>query len=246
MPNTGSNWISEVRFDERGRPYRVYLMDGPGYRAGERAYVPPAEAVASDDPRLRQWGEQNGAPGQSFLRERGTWNSRTGEWDRGINWSNIASAATGALIGAPYLAGIGGAGPAAGPSAGSAGSTLPASSVPLGTAMTATPATAGMVSQGASLGGVMPAVAGGNAITRFLRDNAGTLAGIGIPAAAAALSSPGGGSNELPAELKRILAMAEARTRRSDPLHQAAVQMAFGALPTYGRAGINLPKVELP
>jgi hypothetical protein len=34
--------------------------------------------------------------------------------------------------------------------------------------------------------------------------------------------------------------------RRADPLHQAAVQLAFAGLPTYGRDGITLPRVELP
>ena len=260
MPeNTGSNWISEVRWDERQRPYRVYLIDGPGYRAGERQYISPAEPHPSNtsDPKLLQWAAQNKAPGQSYLRERGTWNSDEGEWDRGINWTNILNTAVGAGIGVGGLSAAGAFGGAA-PAAGGAGGALPSSSIPVSAAMSG-PAAIGSqaASAGIPLGGVMPAAAGaaggaaaaagGNGLTNFLRDNAGTLAGVGIPAAAAALSGGGGGgSNELPPELARILAMAEARTRRSDPLHQAAVQMAFGALPQYGRAGINLPKVELP
>ena len=251
MPNQASNWISEIRWDERG-PYRVYLMDGPGYKAGEKTYVPPAEAVASDDPKLKAWGEQNGAPGQSFLRNRGNWDSDTGSWEQGLNWTNILSAATGAAIGGPALAGaLGGGGGAAAPAA-AAGGALPSSSIPVGTAMAATPATAGMAAGGsAGVGSVAPAAAGlpsgGNSLTNFLKNNAGALAGIGIPAVASALGGSGGGGNaEMLPELQRLLAMAEARTRRADPLHQAAVQMAFGALPTYGRQGITLPKVGTP
>jgi len=282
-----SNWISDIYWDERGRPYRVYLMDGPGYRKGERQYVPPVEARYSDDPKLRAWGEGNQQPGQSFLKERGTWDSDTGEWDQGTNWTNLLSAGVGGAIAAPLLlgavgggaAGSAGAGGAAGGSgaAGGAGATgaylapaaggsgaaatggaLASSSIPVTAAMHG-PNTAAMGSQGASagipntaaLGGVAPAAAnaltsgGGMGLREMLE-----AAAKGAPLALSALGGLGGGGNGGNAqgmeEMNRIARITEARMRRADPLHEAAVQMAFGGLPTYGRQGITLPKVPLP
>jgi len=287
MPdNVGSNWISEVRWDERGRPYQVYLMDIGGHRAGERSYVAPENARNSSDPRLRQWASQNQQPGESLFQNGGTWNNEAGEFDRGVNWNNLATIGTGALTGVGMLgalttpavaagsAGAGGAAggsgaaggagatgaylaPAAGGSGAATGGALASSSIPITAAMQG-PNTSAMVSQGASagipntaaLGGVAPAAA--NALTSggmSLKDLI-EAAAKGAPLALSALGGLGGGGNGGNAqgmdEMNRIARITEARMRRADPLHEAAVQLAFAGLPNYGREGITLPKVPLP
>lgn len=101
-----SNWLSDIAWDERGRPYRTYLMDGPRYKSGDRTYVSPAEVHPENttDPRLLSWASQHGAPGGSLLKNRGTWNSQTGDWDRGTNWGNLLSIGVGGAIAAPFIA----------------------------------------------------------------------------------------------------------------------------------------------
>lgn len=69
------------------------------------------------------------APKGSFLRSRGEWDTKKGEWKRPINWSNILSAATGGAIAAPFVAGAVGAGAAGGGA--SAGASAAGSSIPL-------------------------------------------------------------------------------------------------------------------
>ena len=103
-----SNWISDPQWDQQNRPYVEMLMDGPGYKKGDRRYIAPAEVWSSnsygEDPRLMQWADANrNAPGQSLLRERGQWNPRTGKWDQGVNWTNIASMAVGGAMAAPFV-----------------------------------------------------------------------------------------------------------------------------------------------
>ena len=117
-----SNWISDPQWDGQGKPYVTMLMDGPGYKKGDRRYIAPAEVHPSNsygqDPKLLAWAQGNQAPGQSLLHERGQWNPRTGKWDQGINYTNLASIGVGGLIAAPFvvpaLAGLGGGGAGAG------------------------------------------------------------------------------------------------------------------------------------
>ena len=84
-----------VLWDSAGKPY----WSGD---AGERSYIPPAIAVQdTKNPRLVAWGQAQGRrPGQSLLKNAGTWNPNTGKWDRGINWTNLASIAAGSGIAA--------------------------------------------------------------------------------------------------------------------------------------------------
>ena len=255
MADTGSNWISSIRWDERG-PYRILLM-GPD--AGQKRYVAPAEVnpLNTSDPKLLQWAAANQRPGQSLLKNAGTWNSETGDWDRGTNWTNIANMGVGAFLGGPALANAFGGGSGAASAAG--GGTLPASSVPVSAAMHGPAAIASQgVSAGlpatAPLGGVAANAAtqaGSGGILKKIADLAGNPATqIAMAAGLPLLTGmgPGGGSGtpEIPDELKRYLGLSEARIRRVDPLHQAATQMAFQGLPTYGRQGITLNKVDLP
>jgi hypothetical protein len=260
MPEGTSNWISDPYFDEQGRPYVIYKMDGPGYKAGDRRYISPAEVHPSNawgqDPRLLAWAQQMQAskPGQSFLRNRPHWDSDEGEWDRGINWTNILSAAVGGGIGAGALNAAGIIGGAGGGGAAGSGGPLASSSVPVSASMHG-PATAAMGSAGASagvpLGAVAPAAAGagaaagGSALKKVL-DALSAAAPVALPLAAGALTPGGGGGNSGTGDLNRIAQITEARMRRADPLHQAAVQLAFAGMPTYGKQGINLPQVPLP
>ena len=257
-----SNWISEIRWDESRNPpapYRVYLVDGPGYKAGDRQYVPPIEAAtatyAEATPRLKAWGESMMAakPGKAFNHmsaDATSWDSKSGQWKQSFDPTGLGIVGAGSIIGAGALgAGAGGGGAASsptqaamyGPNTSAMASQGVSSTVPLGSV--------GATTAGAGAAGAAGAAASGGTlgkIANWLKDNGGDLAALGIPAAAMAFGGNGGGSANIPPEISKLLAQAEARTRRADPLHQAAVQMAFGALPTYGRQGINLPKVELP
>lgn len=241
-----SNSVSEVRWDGRG-PYRVVLMGLPGYPAGTKMYVAPNEAAMGHhgDARLKAWGTQMLAskPGKSFNHmsaDSSFFDGHTGSWDQKFDPTGLGIVGAGGIIGA----GVAGAGAGAG--GGTSASAAPGAvdaagvvgpaggGVPLGGVGATTGATS-------AAGGTLGKLAG------WLKDHGGDLAALGIPAAAMAFGGNGGGGNSaLSPEISRLLAQAEARTRRADPLHQAAVQMAFGALPTYGRAGINLPKVDLP
>lgn len=256
--NTASNWISEVRWDEQGRPYRVLLMPTNGQPAGTRTYLAPIEAMQFDDPKIRAWGESNQRPGQSLFRDAGRWNPSEGQWDRGVNWTNVANLGVGAFLAGPAIANaIGGGGPAAASQAGSAGpltntaATAPAIYGPASVGGSQAVSAGVGAGTGAAVGGVQPttpAVAGGSLadkVKQALTSGQGIAALAGVaPLLAGALG--GGGSNDLPPELSRVLAINEARMRRADPLHEAAVQLAFQGLPTYGREGISLPRVPLP
>lgn len=253
--NVASNWISEVRWDEQGRPYRVFLMETNGKPAGTRTYLSPAEAVTFEDPRIRQWGEANGQPGNSFLRERGRWNPTEGKWDQPLNFGNIGSAAIGATFGGAHLAGLGGGGGGA-----AQAGTLPNTSGSWSGAAIHGPAS--IASQGASagipasaaLGAVQPvteaATSGGGGVVDKIKNALTSGEGVGALASLLPLlvagGFGGGGNNAMDPSLSKVLAMNEAQMRRADPLHQAAVQLAFGNLPTYAREGIDLPRVPLP
>lgn len=240
MPeNTASNWISEVRWDERGRPYRVYLLDTGTHRAGERSYVSPAEAATINDPKLQAWAAQNQRPGQSLFKNDGTWNNKSGEWDRGFNWNNAAVLGAGALTGA----GIANAFTMPAVTAASSGATgvLPSSSVPISSAMYG-PAT--IASQGASSSLIPAAVAaaptGVSTLRRGLeaasngfdwRDAAGLAALIPALTAGRGNAGPFGSNSELAEEVRRALAMQRQRTEQAQPVYDTLVRMAMGMSP---------------
>jgi hypothetical protein len=132
----GSNWISDIQWDG-DRPYRVFLKDGSGYKAGDRTYVSPHEVNDNSDPRLAQWANANKNPGGSLLKERGRWNPTEGKWDRPINWGNIGSMAVGGFLAAPAVAGaIGGMGGAGGGASAAASGAPAAAAAPTAVAPT--------------------------------------------------------------------------------------------------------------
>jgi hypothetical protein len=55
-----------------------------------------------------------------------------------------------------------------------------------------------------------------------------------------------GGGQDDAEELRRIQAITEAQMRRADPLHQVAVNLAFGRMPTNYRQGVTMNPVRLP
>lgn len=252
MAEGGSNWISEVRWDEQGRPYRLVLQNTASLRAGQRTYVSPGEVNPQNtsDVRLLQWAQKNSQPGGSLLQERGRWNPTEGKWDRPTNWGNVANMGVGAFLAGPAIASALGSGAPAAAAPAGGGTSMVAPGIPAvagtGGGLTA-PATA-------ALGGVAPtaAAAGGGGALKKVADilgNPATQVALAATLPLALGMGPGGGGNNnaaIPAELQRYLGLSEARIRRADPLHQAAVQMAWEGLPTYGRQGITPTKVPLP
>jgi hypothetical protein len=251
----GSNWISDIQWDPQGRPYRTVLQDGSGMKAGQRTYVSPAEVSPQNtsDVRLLQWAQQNSAPSGSLLRERGVWNAREGKWDRPVNYGNIGNMAVGGFLAGPAIAGAyGGGTPAAAPLASTPG---PAAGIYGPASVGGSQAvSAGIGPASAAVGGVAPtaAAAGGGSALKKVADILGNPAtqialAAGLPLAMGMGPDGGGNGNAgIPPELQRYLGLSEARIRRADPLHQAAVQMAWQGLPTYGRDGITMNKVPLP
>jgi hypothetical protein len=245
MPeNTASNWISDIRWDERGRPYRVYLMDVGGRRAGERSYIPPAEAATINDPRLQAWARQNQRPGASLFQNAGTWNNQDGEWDRGFNWSNAATIGAGALTGAGIAGAFsGGAGGAAAP-----GGALPSSSVPVSASMVG-PAAIGSQGASAGVGAAVPAAAAGAGVSTLrqgLQDGAQAAGGFGWQDAAGLaplipllMSAFGGGNNsgpfgdhaDLAGEATKAMALQRQRMEQAQPVYDTLVRMSMGMSP---------------
>lgn len=178
-----------VKWDASGKPY--YDIDGRNI-----GYVPPASALEStNDPRLMAWGQAHAArPGQSFLKDSGTWNPATGQYDQGINWTNILSSVVGAGLGAGAIGALAG------------GGTAGAASIPTDVA-------------GLSGVGAVPAAAGGVGVgageigaTTGLGTAAGTVAGPGASAIGgssfgnALLGLVGGKSGALSAGLNLVSA----------------------------------------
>lgn len=116
-----------IQWDEGGNPF--YLTSD-----SQRDYVPPiAAAQYQNDPKMLAWAQGRGAtidyspvqsggapvvsnnsvPSGSLLRERGTWNSQSGGYDQGLNWTNILSMAVAGFITAGAAAALMGGGPAA-------------------------------------------------------------------------------------------------------------------------------------
>jgi hypothetical protein len=108
----------------------------------------------------------------------------------------------------------------------------------------------GGVAAGTAAGGAGAAAAGGSALDR-LRSSLTSPNGIAqlaslIPMLTMATSGGGGGNGQDSGELDRIRAITEARMRRADPLHQVAVQLAYGRAPVSARQGVALNNVRLP
>jgi hypothetical protein len=258
---------SRILFDATGKPYWA-RMDG------SKVYLPPLVAAQSQDPRAKQWAQGMGvavdpggqvtandsAPGGSYFRERGHWDSGEGEWDQNTNWENIIGTSLAAIpIAAGSAAVLGGGGGGSAASQAGAGGTLPSSTIP--NAHLAVPTTAGMGSQGASAGlGMLGLNGAGSAIAngaasggggvlgklKSLFTNPEGLAGLGGIIGALASGGAGGGAGSGTGgadleELKRINQITEARMRRVDPLHQAVTQLAWGRLPTNSRSGVTAP-----
>jgi len=112
--NTGVQW------DAQGRPYVLNYLDSRGRPTGTGtvSYISPTEVHAQNrygaDPRLAAWAKETGSsPGQSLWRERGVWDPKKGEWERGFNWDNVMNIGVGALVAGPAIASAFGPGTAA-------------------------------------------------------------------------------------------------------------------------------------
>jgi hypothetical protein len=183
----------------------------------------------------------------------GNLNNRHGFAEELKQWGPVAAA--GAGIAAPFVLpalGIGGGGSAA---AAGPGGLIPNS----GGALTAglSGAAPSVASQGVSAGpaalGTARVVDSANAASRAAGAGGGlkefftdpsNLAGLG--AVVGGLFNGNGGGQDDAEELRRIQAITEAQMRRADPLHQAAVQLAFGRMPTNYRQGVTMNPVRLP
>lgn len=114
-----------VLWDPSGKPY----WGGDG----QKHYIPPITAAQMDDTRAKAWATSqgasadpehytSGAPGQSLLKNRGTWNTKTGNYDQGTNWSAITSMAIAGVLTGGAISAVGGGGAAGGAGAASAAS----------------------------------------------------------------------------------------------------------------------------
>ena len=250
---------TRVLWDAAGRPYWA-SVDGK-----TRHYIPPITASQyRDDPRMLQWAASQGVTPENpsgtiqpggFFKGRGEWQSDEGQYEQPTNWGNIAALGVGGAIAAPFVAPVLGFG--AGQAAGAAG----ASGLTEGL-MSAVPAS--IASQGISstvpLGGMMVGGAGGAGAAGaasgigsrladtgkdFLSDLASPQGAASLAALIAGLRGQGSGQ-ESSEEMRRIQAITEAQMRRADPLHQVAVNLAFGRMPTNYRQGVNLQNIPLP
>lgn len=89
---------SRIHFDGQGKPY--WTQGG-----GRNVYLPPAAALQSRNPQAVEWAQSMGsAPGSSLTRNRGHWDSGSGQWKQGINWNNIAAIGVGGAMAAPFVA----------------------------------------------------------------------------------------------------------------------------------------------
>jgi hypothetical protein len=153
------------------------------------------------------------------------------------------------------LPGLMGGGAAASGSAGAAGgtTTMVAPGIPAvaGTGAGITAPLGGVTAAGAGAG--TAAAAGGGSMLDKLKKSLTSTEGMAslaslIPMLAMAGGGNSGGGANGPGseELRRIQAITEARMRRADPLHQVAVQLAYGRAPVSARQGVDLNNVRLP
>lgn len=189
---------SDIRFDERGRPYWMT-------QSGRRSYLAPLVAMQSNNPQAVEWARSMGvyttpegeivnrsAPGSSYLRERGHWDPAKGAWDQDINWNNILATAVGGMIAGPAvygaMQGAGAGGAAGGSGAGSGAAVLPSSSLPASALMGGP----GAVGTGAS---VLPSAS--LPVAAAAAPGAASTVGGGVQGAMSGAGVAGGGSSIL-------------------------------------------------
>lgn len=112
--------------------------------------------------------------------------------------------------------------------------------IPLG-GLGAAGAAAGAVGNAANGAGVVDKIR--NALTSG--EGIASLAAL-IPALVAAGRGGGGNNAGTTDELRRMQGITEAQMRRADPLHQVAVQLAYGRAPISARNGVSLQNIQLP
>lgn len=123
---------------------------------GGRSYLSPAAMGETT----------NRAPNGSFFKNRGTWNTQTGQWDTGVNWGNVLALGIGGALAAPAVAGAFGAGAGGGLSAaGMPALSAPAAVLPAGGAGLIGAGGAGMSTFG-TIGHILGSNAGLNAVNQ--------------------------------------------------------------------------------
>lgn len=210
----------------------------------------------------RQLARQRGldTSGMRWTGDRFTDANYTDWYEDPAFWGPVAVAAAGGIAGA-----TGGAPGGAPPTTGTAPAAFPAGTTAANGLSIIPPAATGAgtaaIPSGAAVGGAAaPAATTGTAagITNATRIGTGVVAGLRgalrDPATYAALAplltslfagrgNSGSGATD---EMRRMQAITEAQMRRADPLHQVAVQMAYGRAPTRYRQGTALSNVQLP
>src|SRR3990167_6325795 len=143
-------WIEEAT----GKPYKYKMVNGVEDRS-QKFFISPAalQPYASA-------AEQGKPEGNGFFGGRAQWNTEKGEWERPVNYGNIAALGVGAGIAAPFVAGGRGGG---GAGAGVAGGGLASTSL-AGTGMSTAVPGAGMTSGVTGGGGFLGALKTGKSI----------------------------------------------------------------------------------
>lgn len=254
--------------------FNQQLRANPAYRQflqsmGVNINTPTWHLSGDQRSRAEQWVNANVRNlGNLQIDPAGNANQDEGFSKYAKDWKTYAIGG-GAALGGLGLAGLGplgflgGGGAAASPAAGAAGGLIPNSGGAL-TAGLSGAVPASIASQGVSgaLGTAMPAAAGAaGSVTGGLAKNAaegagggvgGFLKGLATPENGAALAAlvaglmSGRGNNQSVDNINRIQNITEAQMRRADPLHQVAVNLAFGRMPTNYREGVQLENMPLP
>jgi hypothetical protein len=238
---------ANIQFDEQGRPFWVT-------QSGKRHYLAPLSAMQErSNPRAVEWARSMGvyetpegeivnksAPGSSFLKERGHWDTEGGEWDQDTNWGNILATGVGAMIGGPFVAGAlsGGSAPAASAAGSGAGAgVLPSAAIP--GAHAAVPGIASTVGGGVpgAMGGAAGVAAGGGSILKDILSGVGDWAPTAL-AGANAVRQLTQGPPAAQQDLERILKLSEGRINQTEPLFQALNAMAQRGMPDYAKGGL--------
>ena len=234
-----------IQYDAQGRPY----IDMPGQ---PRVYLNPNT--------MGIYGSEPNGGQASLFRAAPRWNAQTGQWERGLNWTNLMNLG----VGAGLTAGLGSA--IFGGNAGSAAVTNTAAGSGPGAGITATTAAGGAsIPAAATTAGVSAAVqqalgggGGGNALSKILGSLGSktadallsprgilTLASL-IPLLRGGAGGIGGNAGPVPtppkqtpafdnAQVQAMLALAQRQAERVDPLHEAAVNTAYAMMPIASR-----------
>lgn len=178
---------------------RPYVLD----QKGKRNYISPAA-----------FGQAPPEDNSGFWHSKPQWNQNGGEWETPFDWGKAVTLATGGALGAGAASALG----AFGAGGGAAGSAAPSSAY-IGSDVAGTAAAAG--GGGSALAGGLPSWLG--AVAKPV----GALAG-GLLARNAGQSN---GSNPLTPELnagyQELLKLATDRAKRTEPVHQAAMNLAM-------------------